>query len=61
LTRQLCLLLLLLLLLLLPALQVTFVAELTDPACLADTARFKRILKNFCGGKKKGAGGGRHV
>jgi hypothetical protein len=42
-------------------LQVTFIAELTDPACLNDTTRFKRILKNFCGGKKKGAGGGRHL
>ncbi|WIA20848.1 hypothetical protein OEZ85_005198 [Tetradesmus obliquus] len=41
--------------------KVTFVAELTDAACLSDTTRFKRILKNFCGGKKKGGGGGRHL
>jgi hypothetical protein len=24
-----------------------------EPACAADLTRFKRILKSFCGGKKK--------
>lgn len=36
------------------AAKVAFVADLTDAACLTDTTRFKRIVKNFCGGKKKG-------
>lgn len=34
--------------------KVGFVTELTDASCLTDTTKFKRLLKSFCGGKKKG-------
>ncbi|EKX47358.1 hypothetical protein GUITHDRAFT_106805 [Guillardia theta CCMP2712] len=32
----------------------TFVGELLSDVCLRDVRRFKRVLKAFCGGKKKG-------
>lgn len=34
--------------------QSAAVAELLSPACAQDARRFKRLLKVFCGGKKKG-------
>eukprot|EP00775_Hariotina_reticulata_P009322 gene9322-9487_t len=36
--------------------KITFISDLTDSTCLTDTTRFKRLLKTFCGGKKKGSG-----
>jgi hypothetical protein len=33
-----------------------FIVALLEPANAADERRFKRALKAFCGGKKKGAG-----
>jgi hypothetical protein len=36
--------------------KITFMSDLTDSACLTDTTRFKRLVKTFCGGKKKGSG-----
>ena len=31
-----------------------FVSELLGPECAADVRKFKRCLKQFCGGKKMG-------
>ena len=35
--------------------RAAFLRDLLDPACTADLTRFKRLLKLFCGGKKKGS------
>lgn len=36
--------------------KAAFVRQLLDPVCSSDMTRFKRVLKAFCGGKKKGGG-----
>lgn len=35
--------------------QTAAVAQLLGPQCATDARRFKRLLKVFCGGKKKGS------
>jgi hypothetical protein len=39
-----------------PKAKAEFLAALLEPANAADERRFKRALKAFCGGKKKGQG-----
>ena len=34
--------------------KLLFLQHITEPACEADLTRFKRLMKMFCGGKKKG-------